>query len=138
MPQAVHEPAQHVAKHVAKHAGPRAAQHREPRATPASRVDVAFTYVVCCVDGSLYIGFARDVDDRVATHNAGRGARYTRARLPVRLVWRWQASTERARRLEGLLKNLDRARRVRLVDGDVRVLLPVLAEVSARVRARRP
>ncbi len=99
--------------------------------------DSAFTYVVRCVDGSLYIGFARDVDARVDAHNAGRGARYTRARRPVRLVWRWQTSTERARRLEGLLKRLDRARRVRLIAGDVRVLLPPLAEAAARQAARQ-
>ena len=107
------------------------------RSSRTSRRDVAFTYVVRCVDGSLYVGFARDVDDRVAVHNAGRGARYTRSRRPVRLVWRWQTSTERARRLEGLLKRLDRARRLRLIAGDVVVLLPSLTEVAARVHARR-
>ena len=105
---------------------------------PASKrppvVDVGYAYVVRCVDGSLYIGFARDVFARVAVHNDGRGARYTRARRPVRLVWCWRTSTERARRLEGLLKRFSRARRVCVVDGDVGALLPVLAEVAARVR----
>lgn len=45
-----------------------------------------FVYVVRCGDGSLYTGIARDVNARVAKHNQGRGARYTRARRPVALV----------------------------------------------------
>jgi predicted GIY-YIG superfamily endonuclease len=45
-----------------------------------------FVYVVRCADDSLYTGISTDVPARVAAHNAGRGARYTRARLPVRLV----------------------------------------------------
>jgi len=43
-------------------------------------------YMVRCADGSLYTGIARDVAARVATHNRGAGARYTRGRGPVRLV----------------------------------------------------
>ena len=39
-----------------------------------------------CRDGSLYCGVTKDVEARVATHNVGRGAKYTRSRLPVRLV----------------------------------------------------
>jgi putative endonuclease len=45
-----------------------------------------FVYVVRCGDGTLYTGITNDVTARLATHNAGRGARYTRARLPVTLV----------------------------------------------------
>ena len=44
-------------------------------------------YMVCCADGSLYTGISRDVGQRVALHNSGRGAKYTRSRLPVRLVY---------------------------------------------------
>lgn len=46
-----------------------------------------FVYMVRCGDGSLYTGIAIDVAKRVALHNAGKGAKYTRARLPVALVW---------------------------------------------------
>jgi putative endonuclease len=46
-----------------------------------------FVYVVRCADESLYTGIARDVMARVRCHNEGRGARYTRARLPVELVY---------------------------------------------------
>ncbi len=44
-------------------------------------------YMVRCGDGSLYTGIAVDVAKRVALHNAGKGAKYTRAKLPVVLVW---------------------------------------------------
>ena len=46
-----------------------------------------WVYLVRCNDGSLYAGVATDVTARVAAHNGGRGARYTRARRPVSLVW---------------------------------------------------
>lgn len=56
----------------------------------AGRIADAMTdwqvYMLECVDGSLYTGIARDVGARLAAHNDGRGARYTRSRLPVRLV----------------------------------------------------
>lgn len=44
-------------------------------------------YLLRCADGSLYCGWAMDVERRVRQHAAGRGARYTRARLPVELVY---------------------------------------------------
>lgn len=43
-------------------------------------------YILECADGSLYTGIARDAAARLGVHNRGRGARYTRSRLPVRLV----------------------------------------------------
>lgn len=45
-------------------------------------------YIVQCADQTLYTGVAKDVDNRVCQHNAGRGAKYTRGRLPVELVYR--------------------------------------------------
>jgi len=48
---------------------------------------VHHVYMVRCADGSLYTGYARDPERRVAAHNAGRGARYTSGRRPVRLVY---------------------------------------------------
>lgn len=44
-------------------------------------------YIAECADGSLYTGIARDVAARLNQHNEGNGARYTRSRLPVRLVY---------------------------------------------------
>lgn len=48
-------------------------------------------YIVQCADGTLYTGVAKDVGARVCQHNAGRGAKYTRSRLPVELVYREEA-----------------------------------------------
>jgi predicted GIY-YIG superfamily endonuclease len=45
-----------------------------------------FVYIVRCADGTLYTGSTIDVDARTAAHNAGRGAKYTASRRPVRLV----------------------------------------------------
>ena len=69
-----------------------------------------------CRDGSLYTGATVDLTRRVATHQAGRGAAYTRARLPVVLVWS-EAAADRsaALRREAALKRLTRAQKVELV-----------------------
>ncbi|MCR5758040.1 MAG: GIY-YIG nuclease family protein [Selenomonas sp.] len=49
--------------------------------------DKNYTYILECGDGSFYTGWTNDLEKRVRTHNAGRGGKYTRARLPVRLVY---------------------------------------------------
>jgi putative endonuclease len=54
-----------------------------------------YVYVVECADGSLYTGIATDVAARVARHNDGEGARYTRGRRPVRVV-HVEAAADRA------------------------------------------
>ena len=46
-----------------------------------------YTYILRCADGSLYTGYAADPEQRLSTHNKGEGARYTRSRLPVTLVY---------------------------------------------------
>ena len=73
-------------------------------------------YLVRCADGSLYTGVATDVPRRVAAHNAGRGARYTRARRPVVLVHHEPAADRSAAlRREARLKRLARPEKERLV-----------------------
>ena len=47
----------------------------------------AYMYVVECADGTLYTGYTTDVERRLKTHNSGKGAKYTRARLPVCLLY---------------------------------------------------
>jgi len=75
-----------------------------------------FVYVLRCNDGSLYTGSARDLELRVAQHQAGRGARYTRSRLPVTLVWsREVASWSEALREEYRIKRLRREAKDRLI-----------------------
>ena len=46
-----------------------------------------FVYMLECADGSLYVGSTRHLESRLAQHQSGTGADYTRVRLPVRLVW---------------------------------------------------
>ena len=75
-----------------------------------------YMYVVECADGTWYTGYTDDVERRVAAHNAGRGAKYTRVRLPVALV----ASARFATRHEAMsaewhFKRLTRAEKERLV-----------------------
>ena len=48
---------------------------------------MAYTYIVECSDGTLYTGWTNDLKHRMKSHNAGMGAKYTRARLPVQLVY---------------------------------------------------
>ncbi len=62
-----------------------------------------------CADRTLYTGVAKDVAARVAAHNAGRGAKYTRSRLPVTLVYRERAPDRGAAlRREHAIKRLPR------------------------------
>lgn len=77
-----------------------------------------FAYLVRCADGSLYAGWTTDLDRRVAAHNAGTGARYTRSRLPVELAWSVELpDASAARREEARLKRLTRAEKLALVLG---------------------
>jgi putative endonuclease len=77
----------------------------------------AFTYMVECADGSLYTGWALDVEARVKAHNAGWGARYTRSRRPVQLrYWECHPSRAEAMRRERQLKNLPRTKKLDLIE----------------------
>jgi putative endonuclease len=90
-------------------------------------------YLVRCSDGSLYAGIALDVVARVAAHNAGRGAKYTRSRRPVTLVWsRGRQEPTAARRLEYALKQLPRAEKLRLVAGEEALWRRLRRETLAR------
>ena len=46
-----------------------------------------YTYIVKCRDGTLYTGWTNDIEKRVRAHNEGRGAKYTKSRRPVELVY---------------------------------------------------
>ena len=75
-----------------------------------------YMYVVECADGSWYTGYATDVDARIAAHNAGKGARYTRMRRPVELVASARFDTKHeAMSAEYRFKRLDRAKKELLV-----------------------
>jgi predicted GIY-YIG superfamily endonuclease len=73
-------------------------------------------YIVRCADSSLYTGIAKNVARRIKQHNAGRGAKYTRSRLPVELVYSESADTrETALRREIEIKRLKRGEKLKLI-----------------------
>ncbi len=75
-----------------------------------------YVYIVRCRDGTFYAGYAVDLAKRVAQHNAGKGAKYTRGRRPVVLVyWEEFSSRSEAQRREKALQKQDRAEKARLV-----------------------
>lgn len=75
-------------------------------------------YLVRCRDGSLYTGITNDLARRVAAHNAGTGARYTRARRPVELAYQEPArSKSAALRREYAIKRLRVASKRALAGG---------------------
>ncbi|HEX9715121.1 MAG TPA: GIY-YIG nuclease family protein [Desulfurivibrionaceae bacterium] len=76
-----------------------------------------FVYLVRCRDGSLYCGIAKDLTRRVEEHNsADKGAKYTRGRRPVQLVYVEEAASRgTATQREGRIKRLSRARKMMLI-----------------------
>lgn len=78
--------------------------------------DLWFVYLARCSDGTLYTGIARDVRARLAQHDAGKGARYTRGRGPLELcAVRRCTSKGDALRLELAIKRLPRSEKERLI-----------------------
>jgi putative endonuclease len=74
-----------------------------------------YCYIVECADGSYYTGWAMDPQRRVAVHNKGRGARYTRMRLPVKLVYvEEQPDRTTAMKRERAIKKMTRQKKQRL------------------------
>ena len=75
-----------------------------------------YAYLVRCADGSLYAGWTSDLAARVKAHNAGEGAKYTRSRRPVELVyWEEFGTREEAMSREWHLKRLTRQEKLALI-----------------------
>jgi putative endonuclease len=79
--------------------------------------DIWHIYMVRCSDGTLYTGITNDLKKRIEAHNSGKeGARYTRSRRPVKLVYSEQVeSKSAAAKLEYQLKKLPRLKKIRLI-----------------------
>ena len=74
-----------------------------------------FVYIVRCADDTLYTGWAVDVAARVVVHNAGRGAKYTRPRRPVKLIYSEELPTRaEAMKRERQIKKYPRAKKLEL------------------------
>lgn len=77
-----------------------------------------YTYILRCGDGSLYTGWTNNLERRLEAHNAGRGGRYTRSRLPVKLVYYESFDTKNeAMRREAAIKKLTRQEKEKLIKG---------------------
>ena len=76
-----------------------------------------FVYILECADSTLYTGISTDPMRRLSEHNAGTGAKYTRSRRPVRLVFKEEAGSKSdALKRELQIKKLSRMQKIRLIN----------------------
>jgi putative endonuclease len=75
-----------------------------------------YVYMLECSDGSIYTGITNDIPARIIKHNSGKGAKYTRTRVPVRLkaYWVYELKSEAAK-AEYAFKQLSRAEKIKLI-----------------------
>lgn len=77
-----------------------------------------YTYILRCADGTLYTGWTNDLEKRLLAHNGGDGAKYTRSRLPVELVYYERYGTkEEAMSREWHIKRMTRPQKMKLISG---------------------
>lgn len=75
------------------------------------------TYILRCSDGTLYTGWTNNLDKRLREHNAGRGARYTRGRRPVKLAYQeTHATKQEAMQREARIKKMTRKEKEKLIE----------------------
>lgn len=75
-----------------------------------------YVYIVKCSDDSLYTGYTNEIKSRIKTHNKGLGAKYTRGRLPVELVYYEEFEQKSdAQKREYSIKRLDRKHKLMLI-----------------------
>lgn len=80
------------------------------------KVKKHYTYIIECADGTYYTGYTTDVKRRVVEHNQGKGAKYTRARKPVTLLYYEEyRSRSRAMKREYEIKNLSRKEKEKII-----------------------
>ena len=77
---------------------------------------VYFVYLLRCIDNTLYCGYTDNLEKRVETHNRGKGAKYTRRRTPVTLVYSEKLKTKsEALKREHQIKKLSRKEKLALI-----------------------
>ncbi len=75
-----------------------------------------YTYILCCKDKTFYTGWTTNLHKRIKVHNEGKGARYTRTRLPVSLVyWEFYETRSEAQKREIFIKKLCRKEKEKLI-----------------------
>lgn len=86
-----------------------------------------YIYILRCNDGTFYTGWTNDLEKRLATHNAGKGSKYTRVRLPVELVYHEEFdSKEEAMSREWHIKRMTRKQKLALMEAgaEAKLLCP--------------
>lgn len=79
--------------------------------------ELNYMYIVRCSDNTLYTGWTNHLEERIEAHNRGKGARYTRSRRPVELVYFESFATkEEAMSREFKVKRLTRAEKLRMIN----------------------
>ena len=76
-----------------------------------------YVYILLCSDNTLYTGWTNDLEERLCAHNSGTGAKYTRMRLPVKLVYTENFETKsEAMKREYEIKKLSRGKKCELIE----------------------
>lgn len=84
----------------------------------ANEAGKQYVYILRCGDGSLYTGWTNDLEQRLLAHQSGKGAKYTRSRPPVTLVYRETYDDKiSAQQRERAIKKLTRAQKLALIEG---------------------
>ena len=82
----------------------------------AKRGNMNYTYIVKCRDGSLYTGWTNNIEKRIEAHNAGKGAKYTKSRRPVTLVYYEEFATKQeAMKREYAIKHMKRKEKEKVI-----------------------
>ena len=82
-----------------------------------------YTYLLRCADGSLYCGWTNDLDKRLAAHNSGTASKYTRSRLPVKLVYAERHDTKQeAMSREYRIKHMPRDKKLELISSHTNII----------------
>ena len=79
-----------------------------------------YVYILKCSDGTLYTGYTNNLEKRVEAHNTGNGAKYTRSRRPVKMIYSEKfRSKSKALKREWEIKKMERVEKLRLVGMDM-------------------
>ena len=79
-------------------------------------IGMYYVYILKCCDGTLYCGYTNDVEKRFETHQSGKGAKYTRGRLPLELVYTEEFETKsEAMKRECEIKKMNREKKMEII-----------------------
>ena len=76
-----------------------------------------FVYMLECSDSTIYTGITNNLENRIKVHNSGKGAKYVKTRLPVKLVWNIESENRsEASKLEIKIKKLSRIQKINIIE----------------------